>query len=388
MAVDTERELPSAGWDAAIERLEGVRTPSLVVRDAVARRNIERWSERAAERGVRIRPNIKGHKFPALLDHQLAHGSKGVEIAKVTEMLLWMERGYRTEFVVAWCWDRAATWSAVAGAAARGFDVVVDVDSAGLIAGYDDAAGREGVRLGVRLQVDSGLRGAPPEQAVGLARRVIDSQNLDLVALTSYRSIYRRDLTRDPRPPDVLGIIEAEALVDLAGQLESSVESLDIVCGSTATAWGAAAVPGVTEIAAAAYTLGDWGLAQRGAISTSDIAIGFLTSVVERRGEMLVVDLDGETFHDRRWYPGLFEQIRGATPDGGLLVGEVGPSGSFLRHYHGPVPAVGDRLIVLPGNVNGISNGPGGAVVVFDDDREPVTWERVHTSVTEDDPVV
>jgi D-serine deaminase-like pyridoxal phosphate-dependent protein len=335
-----------------------------------------------------VRPNIKGHKFPALLDHQLAHGSKGVEIAKVTEMLQWMEQGYRTEFVVAWCWDRPATWAAVAGAAARGFDVVVDVDSAGMVSGYDAAAARAGTRLGVRVQVDSGLRGVPPEEAVGLARRVVESEHLDLVALTSYRSIYRRDLTRDPRPPDVLGQIEAEALVGLAEQLEDAVDHLDVVCGSTPTAWGAAAVDGVTEIAAAAYTLGDWGLAQRGTISTADIAMGFLTSVVERRGDLLVVDLDGEAFHDRRWYPGLFEQTRGATPDGGLLVGEVGPRGSFMQHHHGPVPAVGDRVIVLPGNVNGISNGPGGAVVVFDDDREPVTWERVHTSVTEDDPVV
>lgn len=373
-------------WSGAAEHVD-VRGPRAVVCGPQALRNIDAWAARAEAAGKAVRPHLKGHKVPELFAHQLT-SAVGVEISKLSELLLWVERGVDTDYVYSWCWpDRPAIWEACARLAADGVTLTVDVDSPDLVDAYATAARAAGSTLGVRIQVDSGLRGVDPSKAVALARQVIGTPGLELRGLTAYRSIYRRDISRDPRPLDVLGRTEGELLAGLLHDLDAAGD-LTVLCGSTATSWGAATVPEVTELAGASYVLGDWGLAQMGVVAVRDVAVGVVAVVTAAGDGHVTVDVGEDDLGDDGPYPGHVGGVLASTPRGDVEFTEATETTASGTVVEGPGPDVGDHVVLLPAQASAVARLPG-VFVAVDDDGCPVDrWARVASVVTEADPII
>jgi D-serine deaminase-like pyridoxal phosphate-dependent protein len=256
--------------------------------------------------------------------------------------------------------------------------LTVDVDGPELIDGYEAAAARQGTTLGVRVQVDAGLRGAPPETVAGLARRVAAASHLRLAALTCYRSTYLRSMERDTRPFDVLGREEGELLAGLAAGLHDDVGHLDLVCGSSATAWGAARVPGVTEVVTGNGAVRDWGLARMGVVDPTTIAAGVVATVLDLAGEHVVVDAGTEVLGQGQTYPGL-GSVRAATADGGLSIDETRARIGRGTRRRGWSASIGDRVLLLPSSISLAVANPGSTTVVTGSGAIAGAWQRLAT---------
>ena len=63
-------------------------TPALVVDLAIVERNLQRAHGYAAKHGLTVRPHTKTHKSLYMAGRQLAHGAKGLTVAKFGEALV------------------------------------------------------------------------------------------------------------------------------------------------------------------------------------------------------------------------------------------------------------------------------------------------------------
>lgn len=362
-----------------MDRVHDANTPMTVIDAPIARRNIERWQRACDESGTRVRPHVKGHKTLALARHQLTVGAPGLEVSRAKEVRALVEAGLRTDLVLSWVHDKPGVWDEAAILAAEGHRLTVDVDSLRLVQGYQRAAQHHQCRLGVRVQVDSGLRGCPPAQVERVCAAVLASGNLDLWGLTAYRSLYARDEGRDWTPFDVVGRREGQMLVDLRDAVMRSqgCHPLRVLCGSTAISRGAMSVDGVDEVAGGSYALNDWGLAQLGLCASTDIAVAVVVTVTEVSEDTVTINAGTDVFG--RWdpYPGIARPVTAATPDGLITFRTV-------SHGHArsapitdrEVPRAGQRLIVHPGHVSELVNIPG-AFTVIDDMNGDLIWPRL-----------
>jgi D-serine deaminase-like pyridoxal phosphate-dependent protein len=357
----------------------GIATPALVVCDEQARCNVRAFASAAESFGVRWRPHFKGHKALPLLAAQAAAGAAGVELAKITEIQRLAAAGTDLDVVLAWAWTSPVVWDCAARLAAEGLGLAVDIDSDDLVDGYEAAAARHHAVLGVRVQVDAGLRGADPSLVPDLCRRVAAAPHLRLDALTCYRSTYLRSFERDDRPFDVLGREEGELLARLAAAVADEVGPLALVCGSTSTAFGAAAVEGVTEVVTGNGALRDEGLARMGVIDPSTIALGVVTTVLAVEGDAVVVDAGAAALGQGLTYPGLGPQ-RASSDDGGLSISDVDEAAGRGPWRGATPPRSGDRLVLLPTSASSVVADPGTTIVVAGDGTVVDAWERLATA--------
>ena len=376
-----------AEWmSSCVGHLEGAKTPSMVICRDQAERNIARWFRHFEHRGVKVVPHVKGHKAAPLAQLQRRMGSTCFEVSKPSELALWLSAVPDVDWCLSWAFDRDAVAPTVAELSARHQkSLTVDVDSAALADQFDRAAFAAGVTLNVRLQVDTGLRGARQDDAGRIGNHIHELDHLALTAVTTYRSLYGPGDLRSVEPFDILGWQEGAFLAPIAAALTRDV-AIDVVCGSTFTADGASTHPSVTHVAAGAYALGDWGLAQIGLMPTHQLALGILTEVREVNADTLRLDCGRTAVHIDQddLYPGLLDPLFGATPDGGIVVTEIQPSHATAVVRYGKTPTVGQRLLVLPGFVHGAVDAPGMHLVVNDAGEHIDSWSRIATKTTTD----
>src|SRR5690606_35812294 len=110
-------------------------------------------------------PHFKGHKTLALTREQLDLGAVGLEVSRLNEIEYLVNAGVETDFVLSWIRYKPLMWRRAAELVKEGVALTVDVDSEELAQGYETEAARLGVRVPVRIQVDTGLRGAPLPEA-------------------------------------------------------------------------------------------------------------------------------------------------------------------------------------------------------------------------------
>ncbi|MGF6884625.1 D-serine deaminase-like pyridoxal phosphate-dependent protein [Nocardia sp. GAS34] len=367
------------------------RTPSTVLCQPVAVANLETWQRKADQHGKAVRPHFKAHKTLALSRTQLDQGAVGFEVSRLREIEWIIREGLMADFVLSWIHIKPDLWQRVAELVYQGHRITVDVDSIELAAGYAAAAERCSVVLPVRVQVDSGLRGCDEGAVFALCAMIARSPHLELTGLTAYRSIYTRAEERNWLPFDVLGRNEAELLVGLRDRLHQAGfgEDIRILCGSTAVTRGALAVEGVDEVAGASYVLADWGLAQIGVCATQDIAVGVVATVTSNVGGIVTIDAGADVFG--RWdpYPGIAEPVAAATPNGRVLFDKMEANSTSSKPVDGPVPAVGSRLFVYPGQVCELVNVPGEFLVVDHGGDITDAWPRLSTGYySSTDPVI
>ncbi|HEY6738701.1 MAG TPA: alanine racemase [Actinopolymorphaceae bacterium] len=252
--------------------------------------NIHRFHAGAARHGLAVRAHVKAHRSPPIAARQVAAGAVGVAVHSAKEAELYATRGI-DDIVIAWPWRdgwRAERFAALTGRCR----LTVHVDTADILAGY------RGTGVGIRLDVDTGLHrvGVAPENAVALARAVAATDGVRLDGVTGYRGVESADEVADR---EQVGRAQAMLLVEVAEAIRADGIPCPVVCaGGTATASGAATVPGVTELCSGVYATYDAGSADIGLCSIDDVAVS-------------VTDPGVLAGCDQPWNPGVVSQVSG-----------------------------------------------------------------------------
>ena len=136
-----------------------------------------------------VKANAYGHGAVAVARTLLGAGVERLAVATVDEAIELREAGVDAPILVLWGIgpDEAAI------VAARNLEpIVYDERAVDLL---EAAGGREGLRIGVHLKVDSGLgrQGAAPDDAVGLATLIARSPHLRLAGTMSHLAVPGED---------------------------------------------------------------------------------------------------------------------------------------------------------------------------------------------------
>lgn len=279
--------------------LDALPTPALLVDEARLMRNLAGMQQLAAESGVRLRPHGKTHKSPILARLQQQLGAEGMCAAKVGEAEVFLAAGIR-DVLVAYpiVGRRAEALARLAVAAGPGGSVAGTVDDEAGVAAMAAAARAHGVKLGVWIEVDTGLRrsGLLPEDSRldTLAEMVRREPGIRLRGLLTHAGhVYKAQ----PQEVETIGRHEAEALVETARRLDrAGLGPVEVGLGSTPTVPVSARIEGVHEIHAGVYVFGDRQQVRLRAMHVDDVSLTVLATVVSRPArDRWVVDAGSKT---------------------------------------------------------------------------------------------
>jgi D-serine deaminase-like pyridoxal phosphate-dependent protein len=244
------------GWSLGC-RVSELPTPALVLDLAAARRNIEAMARQLEGAPATIRPHFKAHKSPELARLQAAAGAIGISAATAWEALVLVAAGLDHVFVVNEVVDTDKI--DLLADQARSADLMVAVDDPGNVDDLAEATLRAGSRLGVLVDVDTGMGRCGVRSAtaaIDLAERVSRTSSLDFRGVTGYEGHCSR--TPDRRRRHRLQGEAMGMLVDTATRIDEAGIPCPIrSAGGTATWEWTAWDPGITEIQAGTYAVMD-----------------------------------------------------------------------------------------------------------------------------------
>lgn len=342
--------------DAPLAELD---TPALVVDLDAMERNLARMAAFARAAGVRLRPHAKMHKSAELARLQLAAGAVGLCVQKTSEAEALAAGGisdlYVSNEVVAPA--KLARLAALARSlAARGGRLALAVDSAegiARLAAAVRAAGAE-VDVFVELDVGQGRCGVPPADrdplaAVELARRVAASPGLRLAGLQAYHGKAQHVRTAAGRRAAVaLAVASARATREA---LERAGLPCPLVTGAGTGTYMLEAASGVYgELQAGSYLFMDRDYAENEpdpAHPPFEHALFVLTEVVSLGEGRAVVDAGLKSHAVDSGLPRVHDPAgrrRFSFESGGDEHGILRPQDG------GPLPALGERVWLVPGH--------------------------------------
>lgn len=271
-------------------------TPALMIDEGRMHRNIARMSEIAGKAGVKLRPHIKTHKMPEIAHLQLQAGASGITAAKISEAEIMARDGIDDIFIAFPIVTPSKLERAVR--LSSGISLILGIDSLEGATLLAELAEREGVRMNVRLEVDTGMRrtGVLYDHAVELASRIVQFRSLHLKGIYTYRGAMLQgaptlDLAQ-------AGAEEGRLMAALAERMRAAgIPVEDVSVGSTPTAAYAAQVPGVTEIRPGTYVFQDRMQTQFGVCKPEDWAVSVRVTVISRPSpDLAIIDGGSKTF--------------------------------------------------------------------------------------------
>ena len=229
-------------------------TPALVVDLDVMGRNIETVHSIFQQSNARIRPHVSCHGCPNIARVQLAAAGTvgGIAVATVGEAEVFSDAGFTDIFVA----NQIVTRPKIRRlcALARSNVIAVAVDSPDNVSALSTVAADAGVMLGVLVEIDAGQGRcgvAPGAPTVELAKAVAAAANLTFNGLTVSEG-------EQPTQQRLSPVLETIALLEQSG-LPATVVSV----AAPADYREVTSVPGVTEVLAGNYVLGDYELCQQ-----------------------------------------------------------------------------------------------------------------------------
>lgn len=323
-------------------------TPALIVDLDVMEANLASMARLVGAHEIELRPNIKGHKIPALAWRQMCGGAVGITCQKLGEAEVMVSAGLPDVLVAVQVIGPVKVERLVR--LARQAKLTTVVDSAEGAQALSDAFSAKGMVIDALLEVDIGYRrcGVPPGAAAALAREITDRMpGLRLVGVMGYEGhIYqlsgRREVLDAART-------SCELLVGVAARLrDAGVEIGRVSVGASAGAEAAVETPGITEIRAGSYLFNDRAQIKLGAADPGRCAATVAATVISvPDAGRAVIDagakaLTAETLAGVAGY-GLIQEHEGLVID--RLSDEHGMVswGDAAAPFH-----VGDRVHVIP----------------------------------------
>ncbi|MGO8955788.1 MAG: alanine racemase [Streptosporangiaceae bacterium] len=278
-------------------RREELITPALVLDIDGAQRNIDLMASELRHMGLTtIRPHYKTHKSPDLARRQVLAGAGGLSMATVWEAAVLAAAELDDLFVVNTVShpDKIRVLAELA----RDRRILVAVDEAPNADALSAAAVRAGSRLGIFVEVDTGMNRCGvdnAEEALAVARHVSDLPGLRFEGITGYEG----HCTLTPEA-DLRHERQQEAMKLFIG-VADLLEANGIPCpirsaGGIATWQWTAAYPGITEIQAGSYVVMDnfHGRMVRG----FERSLTVQASVISRRSNQVIVDVGNKSVAD------------------------------------------------------------------------------------------
>lgn len=336
-------------------------TPFLWVDLDILERNIATLAQHFKKAGVNWRPHTKGIKVPAIAHQAIAAGAIGVTCAKLGEAEVMAAAGIKdiliaNEVVGAKKTARLANLR-------RQADVKVAVDNPANVAELGQAAREKGVKIGVLVDVDVGMRRAgvtPGQEAVELSRLVHGTPGLryqGLMAWEGHTLVNRDPEVKRREVEKAVGLLTETAALCRQADLPVNIVS----CGGSGTYTITSSLPGVTEIQAGGATFCDLNYLSWGVETQPSL---FVRTMVTSRPapERIILDAGWKTlppWMDRMPEPiGLpgFKSFRASAEHGIVLLEEpnttvkIGDAFDFIVGYS-------DTTVFLHDTLYGIRDG-------------------------------
>lgn len=271
-------------------------TPAVVINRPILDKNIDEMARFAAAHHLKLRPHVKAHKSPDIAKRQLEAGATGITVAKVGEAEVMAASGVRDIFVA----NELVTPTKVERllALSPSARLAVAVDDQGNLALLDRAAGSAGTRLGVLIEVDSGLHRcgvSDATAALDLARALEGYPHLEFRGIFTHAGQVYGASTRDE--VTAIGRHEGSSMVAMAEALRAGgVDVHEVSVGSTPTAMIAGAVAGVTEIRPGNYVFHDAIQVGLGVVPEERCSLRVLATVISRPApDRVVLDAGSKT---------------------------------------------------------------------------------------------
>ena len=242
---------PSTG--TAIEDLD---TPCLLLDLAAVEHNMSTVAQTYRDSTCKLRGHVKNLKTPVLADMQIQAGGTvgGICAAKVAEAEVMVEGGIDDIFITNQIVgdDKIARLCTLAGRA----DMKVAVDDAGNLRELSRIASRNGVIIGVVIEVDTSMHRAgtrTTEAAVELARLSRGLPGIAFKGVMSHQTV-PGVLDRETRFTE--GRHYIQMCLDVRDAIEAAGIPVEVVStGETWTFDVAPDIPGVTEVQGGTYAL-------------------------------------------------------------------------------------------------------------------------------------
>ncbi|MCE2946162.1 MAG: DSD1 family PLP-dependent enzyme [bacterium] len=337
--------------------LSDIDTPALIVDLDAFERNIARMAARVAAMrasggnpALQLRPHAKTHKSPDIAARQVAAGAVGVCVQKVAEAEALVDGGVADVLVSNEVVGRAKL--ARLAALARRARLSVCVDHPDNVRQLSAAMVEAGATIDVLVEIDvgAGRCGVPPgEPAAALASQVAASPGLCFAGLQAYHGSAQHLRTVAERQQAIAGAVEK------AARTRTMIEALGIAVPKiTGAGTGTFEIEGASgvysELQAGSYVFLDADYARNHAASGSTFAqfehsLFILATVMSRPvPERAVCDVGHKASSSDSGYPTV-PDIEGAT-----YVGASDEHGVLRLERPGPLPALGDKVRLIPGH--------------------------------------
>ncbi|HEY1686359.1 MAG TPA: alanine racemase [Tepidisphaeraceae bacterium] len=328
---------------------ETVPTPALIVDLEIVEQNLSRAHQYAAKHGIKVRPHTKTHKSLYMAQRQLAHGAKGLTVAKFGEAMVMGE--VCDDLLLAYPYIDPNRLPDVMELAKKkkirfSFDNPQAIDILG------ESAAWAGLTLDVMVDVDAGHHRTGVQTAVNvleLAQRVAKHKSLRFEGVFCYPGHLNNVKAAEQRMPEVSAILrECIALLKKSG-----IEARTISGGSTPTLFYSHLAPEITEIRPGTYIYNDRNEIAAGIAAIEQCATRLLSTVVsDAVPNKFVLNSGSKSLTNDRLG---MDPINGGF---GLVVEYPKAKVSRLSEEHGEVevndgekPKVGERVHVIPNHV-------------------------------------
>ncbi|HEX2112824.1 MAG TPA: DSD1 family PLP-dependent enzyme [Alphaproteobacteria bacterium] len=332
------------------DTLDQIDTPALVLDLDAFERNLRKMAEFARKAGVRLRPHAKTHKSTAVALRQMALGAVGQCCQKIGEAEALVRGGVRDVLVT----NEVVSESKLRRLASLAADATIGLcfDAAEPVALASRVAKEMGVRLDALVEIEVGMQRcgvAPGAPAAALARRITESPGLRFRGLQAYHGSAQHLATYREREQAIAGA--ADAVRTTLDALKQAGVPCEIVTGAGTGTYSIEAASGLwQELQAGSYAFMDADYAriggkQGGRFADFEHSLFVLVSVMSvTAGERAVVDAGLKSYSMEKgppWVHGRSDlEVIGVSDEHGKIRAKPG----------GALPALGERLLLIPGH--------------------------------------
>ena len=329
-------------------RKEEIDTPALLVDLDLMEKNLLTMASYFRDKRARLRAHTKVHRTPALAHKQIEAGARGICCQKVGEAEVMASAGIEDIIVTNQIVPPDKINRLVS--LAKHTDICVPVDNPRNADDLSKSALKEGVRLKVLVDIDTGAQRCgvePGEPALKLAQHISVLRGLQLMGLMTFEGHLSWMEPRDRRRKECEKL---EALLtDTKRLMESRGIAVEEICtGTTGTYDVTGKCPEVTEVKAGIYLLMDHNYHQH--VPEFDCALTVLCTVISvPSSERIVTDAGLTCFSNAYGNP----VVRGGL---GLEVHELHAENTVLKVERGRRIEIGDKIELIPSYLDGTVN--------------------------------
>ena len=318
-------------------------TPTLLVDLDVLERNIANMADLARAGGKHLRPHTKTHKTPEIARMQLAAGARGLTVAKLGEAEVFADSGLDDLFVANQIVGPIKIERLIK--LAERVKVTVGCDSIEVAAPIAAAAAKRGLKVRLRIEVDTGLGRAgtrSSSETLSIAQFAAEQPSLDFDGIFTHEGHLYKSADRAGTAGSAAE--EMRATAELLASAGAQCESVGM--GSTPGAPLTAREPGITELRPGVYVFNDRTQLRLG-VQREACALTVLATVTSVRSDgRVIVDSGTKSLaSDCNFEDKSFGEILGRPEL--RFVGASEEHGHLLADGSAAI-RVGDRLRVVP----------------------------------------